>query len=338
VIVRPTRTLLGTLVAAVLLNLLSRVTGDGWLALASGAILAVGLSGLVLRPALRDLQVTMPGQPRTVAGAGTEVVFVVTNSGQRSTPPVLWTHPRVVQVQVPALAPGESYEVRLPVPALPRGSYDLGGLQLSTTAPFGVLRWTATRDGHGELIVHPNIALDRVLPAQGGVPAELRSLAVAGAGTEVLGLRPWRQGDASRAISARASARHGRPVVLERERETGPALAIIICGPGHGSAWEAAVSEVASLAVASVRAGHAPLLAVGPGKAVVPRRPDATAVLDLFARLGSTGPVDPADLAAVLRAAGRGGTVLLLGDGSDAVARRASAAGCRVVTLGRPDA
>lgn len=336
--VRPTRALLGALVAAVLLNLLTRVTGDGWLALASGAVLALGAAGLVLRPALKDLEVSMPGQPRTVAGVGTEVVFVVTNTGQRMTPPVLWTHPRVVDVELPSLAPGEAHEVRIPVPALPRGSYDLGGLQLSTTAPFGVLRWTVGRDGQGELLVHPDIAHDRSLPALGGVPTEVRSLAVAGSGTEVLGLRPWRQGDSSRGISARASARHGRPVVLERERETGPALAIIICGAGHGLAWEVAVSEAASLAVASVRAGHPPLLAVGEGKAVVPRRPDATAVLDLFARIGGTGPVAEAELSAVLRAVGRGGTVLLLGEGSDVVSRRASAAGCRVVRLGQPDA
>jgi hypothetical protein len=95
------------------------------------------------------------------------------------------------------------------------------------------------------------------------------------------------------------------------------------------------VSEVAALAVTSVRAGLPPLLAVGPGKAVVPRRPDATAVLDLFARIGSTGPVADADLAVVLRAVGRGGTVLLLGEGSEAVGRRATAAGCRVVHPGQ---
>jgi uncharacterized protein (DUF58 family) len=334
VIVRPTRGLLGALVAAGLLNLLTRATGDGWLALASGAVLGLVVTALLLRPPLKDLVVSMPGQPRTVAGVGTEVTFLVTNSGQRTTPPVLWTHPRVVEIGLPPLAPGAVHTLRLPVPALPRGCYDLGGLQLSTTAPFGVLRWTAVRDGQGELIVHPDITLDRSFPTDGGVSSQLRSLAVVGSGTEVLGLRPWRQGDSSRAISARASARHGRPVVLERERESGPALAIVVCGPGHGPAWELAVSEAASWAVSSVRAGHPPVLVVGEGAGPVPKRLDAGAVLDLFARVGSTGPVADADLSSALRAVGRGGSVLLLGEGSERVARRAAAAGCRTVSLG----
>ena len=87
---------------------------------------------------------------------------------------------------------------------------------LTTTAPFGPLRWTPRLPAPAALLVHPadrprpSAARRRVGRGEPGRPA------VAGAGTEVLGLRPWRPGDASR---GRLAARH-RP-----SRQTGGARA-----------------------------------------------------------------------------------------------------------------
>jgi hypothetical protein len=122
-----------------------------------------------------------------------------------------------------------------------------------------------------------------------------------------LGLRDWRSGDSARAVSARATARHGRPLVLERERDSGSALVLLAAGPGRGPAWEAAVSRAASLAVAALRDGTPPLLLGAPP----PVRADSIGILDWFAGIDHAHGVDPAAVPAALRAAG-GGTLVVL--------------------------
>ncbi len=155
---------------------------------------------------------------------------------------------------------------------------------------------------------------------------------MAGTGTEVLGLRPYRQGDSLRHISARASARHGRPVVLERERETGPSLVLLATGGGSGEGWERAVATAAALTLAAVREGTAPLLLADPA----PVRLDATGVLDFFAGVDAAGPLRAEDLRTAAAACGPGGTLLLLAPAgaTEQHARvRAVAPGVRVQVL-----
>ncbi len=127
----------------------------------------------------------------------------------------------------------------------------------------------------------------------------------------MLGLRPWRAGDGAAAVSARASARHSRPVVLERERESGPRLVIVCTGALSGPLWEATVERSCALVEQAVREGRVPvLLANG---LPVPGRPDRQAVLDWHAALDRCGPPDAATLSAVRRAAGPAGAVTVLG-------------------------
>lgn len=338
--VRPRPAVLGALALAVLLHVLTRTSGVAWLALGSAGALALPVASLLMRPRLDALEVRLVLPHRVAAGDRVAVEVVATNLGRGPTPACEWStdHPGLgpLAATLPALEPGAT--VRLPVTATAdhRGVHPAGPVQLATTAPYGLLRWSVTRAGaEPALVVHPATQHRRELPADGATAVADRSVSAAGTGTEVLGLRPWRQGDAVRHLSARASARHGRPVVLERERETGPSLVLLAVGGGAGPAWERAVAHAASLVLAALRDGRPPVLLADPP----PTRRDAVGLLDFFAGVDAAGPPRDADVRAALRAAGRGGTLLLLtpagaGPDSEPLRRAAAAAGVRLEVVG----
>lgn len=83
---------------------------------------------------------------------------------------------------------------------------------------------------------------------------------------------------------------------------------LLAAGPGHGAAWEAAVSRAASISLAALDAGTPPVL-LG---AAPPDRMDRTGVLDWFAGVDAVRGLDPAAVSAALRAATGGALVVLV--------------------------
>lgn len=330
---RPTRGVLLALVLAVVLHQLARITGGGWLALAAGACLALPVAALVLRPRLADLQVTSSPVHARV-GQPVEQRLTVRNAGTRPTPvlQLVDISPGLARtvVAVPALRPGAEVTAVLRRTATARGWSADGEVELVTTAPLGLLRVRRCVRVPGPFAVAPQpVPLTRLPEAGPGSGGS--SLPVAGSGVEVLGLRPWRPGDGARAVSARASARHGRPVVLERERDGGTGLVVLCAGAGSGPAWERAIEQSCALAEHALRSGVTPtLVATGPP---VSARSGRAAVLDWHARLDAAAPADEAALAQAVRAAGPGGAVVLLGDDAGH-ATRLRAAGLTVVGTG----
>lgn len=336
---RPTRGVAGALVMALVLHLLARVTGVAWLSLAGGACLALPVAALLLRPRPDALQVRLdPVQARV--GDRVAQRLHVTNTGVRPSPALRLVDrtPGLspVVVAVPPLRAGAHVTATLERTAQARGAWP-AAVELSSSAPFGLLRVQRTADAGASVTVAPRRvpAAELVAAGHGSGGA---SRPVAGTGTEVLGLRPWRSGDGARAVSPRASARHGRPVVLERERDTGPALVVLCAGPGRGAAWEAALETACALAEEAVRRGAPPvLLAHGLD---VPERPDLGAVLDWFARLDGAAPVDAGTTDRAVRAAGPGGALVLLHapslvlDQVPAVRRACASARVRLTVLG----
>lgn len=324
---------------AVVLHQLSRITGGAWLALGAGALLALPLAALLLRPRLTDLVVTTaPVHARR--GTTVEQALTVRNGGRRPSAPVRLTDrtPGLdpVVVAVPPLAPGAQVTARLERVAAARGSAREAEVELSTTAPLGLFVSRHTLRVPGPFLVAPAVVPAPVLRAGGEGTGE-SSQPVAGAGTEVLGLRPFRAGEALTSVHARATARHGRPVVLERERETGAAVVLLCVGRGAGAAWESAVERACALAEAAAREGRPPLLLATGVRA--PARPSAPAVLDWHAGLDDAQPLDAATLTEAVRAAARGGALLLLvppGSGARVqdVTRAAAAAGAHLTVLG----
>ncbi|MCW2542606.1 MAG: hypothetical protein JWM40_158 [Frankiales bacterium] len=333
----PTRALLLPLLGAVVLNLLSGSSADPWLALASAALVALPLASLGLRPSLRHVEVRHDGPARVVAGEAFDLDVVVRNTGDRDSPPMLWRHEHpalsTVEVAVPGLLPGEQVAVPARREAFARGVHVSSQGVLTTTSPFGLIRWSRPHlPTDRPLIVHPVIGSAGELLDGGAAAATDRTIPVPGAGLEVLDLRPWRPGDARREVSARASARHGRPVVLQRERDAGPSLVVLVEGGGRGPVWERAVSAAATTCVAAVRAGQPPVLLADPP----PGRVDAVGLLDFFAGVDGCAPLRPRDIAAAVQHAGRGGTVLVLTPRgiNPRLWSAAVAAGCRLEVAG----
>lgn len=336
----PTRGVLGAVVMAAVLHLLARITGVAWLSLASGACLALPVAALLLRPRLSGVEVRSdPVQARV--GDRVEVRLVVRNAGRRPTPALRLTDraPGLspVVVAVPALRAGDEVSTVLHRAARGRGRRTSWTVELLTLAPFGLLRTMRILDVAGPLVVAPRRVPAAELVA-GGQGEGGASRPVAGLGTEVLGLRAWRPGDGARAVAVRASARHGRPVVLERERDTGPSVVVLCAGAGSGPAWEAALEASCSVAEEAVRRGRPPvLLAAG---LPLPERPGLGAVLDWHARLDEATPLDAVTLDRAVRAAGPGGAVVLLAppslvlDRVAAVRRACASAGARLTVLG----
>lgn len=305
---RPTPALALALAVAAVLHLLVRATGAGWLALGAAAVLALPVVAVLLRPRLDALHVTASA---TRATAGGTVRLEVQVTARRASPACRLVVERGLLagavVAVPALAAGQRTGAGLELAAPTRGTADGLDVVLDSSAPLGLVRARLRARVPVPVVVRPVVSPPT--PVVGAGRGASASGATAGAGTEVLGLRPWRAGDATAAVHARSTARHGRPVVLEREREHGPRLVLLVGALGHGPDWEASVSRAAGLCLQALRAGGEPVL-VGPAPAP---RPGADGVLDWLAGLEAAGPGGPGELSRATREAGRAGGLLLLG-------------------------
>ena len=308
--VRPTGAMLLPLAAAAVMYGLARIAGGGWLSLAATAFVVLPLVALLLRPHVPELHLPA-GEYRAVVGGSVRTTLSVRNDGHRTTSPMQLVEQadglEPVVVALPALRPGASAQVTVERAAVARGVFDERRALLTSRAPLGLLRATREIAVPGRVVVHPRVSPTVRVPGAPTIgPGEVPQ-ALPGVGTEVLGLREWRSGDSARAVSARATARHGRPLVLERERETGSQLVLLVGGPGRGPDWEVAVATAASYAVAAVAAGTPPLLLGRPA----PARVDRAGVLDWFAAIDDVRGLDTAAVGTALRAAA-GGTLVLL--------------------------
>lgn len=110
-------------------------------------------------------------------------------------------------------------EADLEVPTERRGWLDLQRIQVSTTQPLGLLRAWAWFWPDAPLLVYPQPEADGPpLPAGAGTPTQTRLHAL---GEELHQLRPYRAGDAPRAIAWKHSARRDTLLVREYERPIG---------------------------------------------------------------------------------------------------------------------
>lgn len=337
--VRPTAGL-GLVAAAVgLLQVLSRATGSAWLALTSTAVLALPVVAVLLRPRLNELRVERLLHGRGAVGEKVSTTLVLTNDGRLRSPALL-AYDRMpghadVQVEVPPLRPGGVASALVTREVLARTASLGGRIRLTAGSPVGLL--TVRRDVPllGDVRARPAPApLRRLRPPAGAGTGGLRR-PQPGDGTELLGLREWRVGDGRRAVSARASARHGRPMVHERERDVDPQLVVLLSAAAPGSPLErreAAISSAAALATAAARSGT-PVVVLGPPG---PTRPRPDQLVDAFAAADLAPPLSGPVLARALTFGGRGGRLLLVAPSpelADAARRDAAALGCDLVVL-----
>lgn len=337
---RPTRGLLAAVLAAGLLYGLAEVAGSRWLTLGATACLALPVVALLLRPRVGALELTRTLHGTGAVGELVDTTLHVFNPGPGTTSALVVVdelpNHETLRLSVPALLPGGLVELRTSRAVVSRGRTLGGVLRLQAWSPVGVI--TATRDVPlgGEVRAHP---------ARVPAPGAWRAVAVdaggtrgsrplPGTGADVLGLRPWRGGDAARSVSARATARHGRPLVLEREREQQVTLVLLVAGGGSGASWEALLARASALATQAVRAGE-PLVLLGPPG---PATPTAAQALEAFAAADWAPPLDADGVRRAVRAAGPGGRVVLVAPpgGAEALrdaSRQFAAARCPLTVL-----
>ncbi len=355
---RPTRVLVaraasaGWIAVAVAAYLLGRQTGEHWFLLVAACATAPVVVSLLWRPRLTGLEVHADPLPhRAVAGETVEQRVRVVNAGRRPLPARTLTFASAgyedLVVDVPPLAGGAGAEAALPRRAVRRGGDVLNRLTIATSAPFGMIERRLEGDYVAPLAcVHPAPAAALELVARGGSGGDEPSGAAARRGSHPHTVREWRPGDEARQVHWRATARHGRLVVVEPERAVAQPLALVVAGRADARAWEDLVAVAAASVVAALQQGRAVLLLAddpdggGPHLHGPVLAPGSTGeALDWFALLVEPRPPGAELLRRAAAWAGGDGTVTVAAtDPFLAEAVRTGAAGRADVPYGRLDA
>lgn len=231
------------LVAAFVLYLFANQTQVGWLyvmsALLAGTVVA---AGALSQGALRRLEATR----RIGTGASEDyhegdqidISLRLENRGRagisqlRVTEHCLLAAPesdrRKLELFIPSL-PGHStvafdYQVTLDR----RGLHEFPPLQLKTSAPFGFFRQARSLPLSTRVLVYPEVCPLKRLQLLDNRLSPQVARARAGAGSDILGVRPYRSGDSPRHIHWRSVARTGELVTKEFEDETQPGVTLLL--------------------------------------------------------------------------------------------------------------
>lgn len=302
---RPGRGALSLLAVALLLEAVGRVLASGWVTLAAAGLLGAVIADGALTPAVRRVTVARDAPSRMTCGVEAETTLSATprTSRRRAAGPFVLSdrHPALSPATglVPRMFTNEAATVTLRRTPTGRGFWPGGAtVTIEGRSPLGgfTRRRSVTIDE--PTWVHPatsraSVRTQRSAPNSGGSGSSNRP----GPGEEIYGLREWRPGDATGAVHGRASARRGRPVVLEREAPDDGAQVIALGAPGAGPEWEAAVTRAASTAVDAVRSRRRLRLVSGDATAAPT---SVTEVLDWFAAVDECAPADSAQVSAAL--------------------------------------
>ena len=296
-------------------------------------VIAAGVAGLlgaslITPQGLRGIRVERSGPPTVIAGDIFQVRLTVTNDSKRSAPPLRLEddHPALGSEPffVERSAPGASLTASSERTAARRGVFEGGSAKIVSGAPFGLLAAKKKLDVPMSLTVLPRWTTLRSFPLRDATASpqeQQHELARVGAGSEFVGLRPYRPGDARRHVHWRSSARRDELVVKEHQEEVmGPVL-IAIAGSDAGeapdSSFEMMVSAAASIALYAYELGHPlELVAAGPDGPQRSSRPSRSGALEFLA--GIT-PIDThlGELVqSVLGGSGRGSTAVLIAPNS----------------------
>lgn len=307
------------------LNLLFALWGMMlFLVVASGVLSELGLSGLEVRRS-----------PPPVIHAKTPYLMGIALTNKKRRLPSF-------SIEVEDLIEGRAIEKRCYFLKLPagrtqetayrhtisrRGRHRLSGLRLATKFPFGLMQKSRDVASAAEVIVYPAL-----VPV---APAVLRGLPVRHAGNrqkwrsrdgDFFGLRDFRPGDDPRDIHWRTTARRGVPFVRENEDDEGSEAAVLLDNAAGVApeAFEAAVSEAASYALALLARGYRVSLAMRGATLAADTGPaQATRILRALAL------VEPATLGAALEIRAPEHATIRVRPGSPPELGRAAPAGTR---------
>lgn len=230
----------------------------GWRELLAGVLLGAGMLLLGLLMSLGNLSCiaeTRLDQGHLEVGGQAELVLVLTNPGSHPT-----RHGRIglalcqgtVMAPLPALAPGQSHQIRLKLEARSRGVIDLGPVTMEAGDPLGLIRRRRILADARKLYIHPRTVslphleagLERDLegdPGPGIVDDDL----------EFHALRPYAPGDDMKRVHWLSTARAGTLMVRQYEPTLRTRTELILDGQAasyrNADEFELAVEIYASL-------------------------------------------------------------------------------------------
>lgn len=269
-------------------------TGNNLLYLLLGAMLgAMAVSGWLSEQTLRGLSLSRRVPRGGHVGRPIPIHYRVTNRKRFLTTYALeLQEPGLTEIAfVPRAGAGEETWATARQVFLNRGVYPLEQLTLATDYPFGLFRKERDIPLPGEILVWPRTDLRIRLPAgaEGRSSASRESSGGAARGSrgEYRSLREYRPGDDHRDIHWKATARTGRAVIREYDREAADPLWVSLdVSTPEGEASEHAADVAASLLARLIRDGspvalHAGrrVVSAGSGPAQLER------VLDALARV-----------------------------------------------------
>lgn len=147
------------------------------------------------------------------------------------------------------------------------------GFRIATRFPFGLFEKSREVLSDGELVIYPAVDPLRLPPDQAGRRPGGAATLSRGAGEEILGLRPMREGDDPRDIYWRKST--VERVLRERAREARPDVELLLevrkpngAGDDWNGAFERRIRETASRAVVHLKRGDAVTIVTTAGERV----------------------------------------------------------------------
>ena len=230
----------------------------GWRELLAGALLGVSMLLLGLLMSLGNLSCsaeTSLDQGRLEVGGQAELVLVLTNPSSRSTRRGrvgLTIGQGTALAPLPALAPGQSHQIRLKLEARSRGVIDLGPVTMEAGDPLGLIRRRRILTNARKLYIHPRtVALP---PLQAGLERDLEGdpgPGIVDDDLEFHALRPYAPGDDIKRVHWLSTARAGTLMVRQYEPTVRTRTELILDGQAdsyrNADEFELAVEIFASL-------------------------------------------------------------------------------------------
>jgi uncharacterized protein (DUF58 family) len=150
------------------------------------------------------------------------------------------------------------------------------GFRIATRFPFGLFEKSRETSAEGEIIIYPATDPLQLPPKTSGPWHGSDGRFGLGAGDEILGVRPMREGDDHRDIYWRKSTLGPQMVVRERARETSRHVSLVLDtqypGQAPEPAWldqfELRIREVASRALAHIKRGDVVNVRTSSGESV----------------------------------------------------------------------
>ncbi|GHH04581.1 DUF58 domain-containing protein [Streptomyces lanatus] len=267
------------------------LSGTGWGTLAGGAVLtttgyalgygeaaALGVTCLlaVAFAVLWALPAPVLGAERRIVpsrvsrGDPAEGVVVLTNTGSRARRGLRAVDRcggQDITVEVPALNPGATHELRYPLPTARRGRVPVGPLRLERTDPLGLVRRMRPYGEPDTVLVRPRTCPLPVLPSGQAHHVEGPASDTADDGSLTFhALREYVLGDDLRRVHWRSTARTGTLMVRQMIDVSLPHTTLVLDTrrPAYASGddFELAVDCAASIACAAARS-HFPVHLVG---------------------------------------------------------------------------